>query len=200
MKKDEYIILVNRENLCPPHLNFEFVDSHSKFNSGILLEKETFECWKQFQNQALLDGYEIEIESAYRSKEHQKQVMDEVILEKGYDHAVKYVAMPGYSEHQTGLAIDVCLKKGDRYLIDHELTNLDITEYLKTKSHNFGFIIRYPKGKEDITGYNYEPWHLRYVGIELANFLYENDLTLEEYYLNYDKEMTYETVRGSKLR
>lgn len=183
-KNNEYSILVNRENKCPDNLNFTLVDSYSKFKSGILVEKLTFEHWKEFQKQALIDGYEIEIESAYRSKDYQENVMNEIINEKGLEHALKYVAKPGYSEHQTGLAIDVCLKKDDKYLIDHDLINLDLPDYISNNAYKFGFIVRYPKGKEHITKYNYEPWHLRYIGIKLAKYLYDNDLSLEEYYKN----------------
>lgn len=181
---DLYTILVNKDNQCPDNLNFEIVDVNSLYMNDRYLEKEAFNMWKLFQEQAKKDGFHIEIESGYRSKELQQQIWDEIVLEKGLEHTKKYVAVPGYSEHQTGLALDICLEENGKYYCDTEFTDHKVVKYIADNAYRFGFIVRYPKGKEEITGYNYEPWHIRYVGLELAKELTDNNLTLEEYYDN----------------
>lgn len=133
-----------------------------------------------------MNGFQLDVDSAYRSKEYQEKVMNEIIKEKGIEYARKYVAVPGYSEHQTGLAIDICLKRGNDFIYDDDLLGTGVIEFIEENAHKFGFILRYPKGKENITKYNYEPWHLRYVGLKLADYLYSKDITLEEYY--YEKK------------
>lgn len=96
------------------------------------------------------------------------------------------VALPGTSEHESGLAIDCGIVIDGEY-IDELPENAPITKWIHENCYKYGFILRYPKGKEEITGYKYEPWHLRYVGPKLAKYLTENDLTLDEYYLNKDR-------------
>ena len=91
-----------------------------------------------------------------------------------------YLAVPGFSEHHTGLALDIS------NLEDGLTKNNNKTyEYLRNNAHKFGFILRYPKGKEWITGYAYEPWHYRFVGIDAAKIIYEEGLTFEEYHAKY---------------
>ena len=113
--------------------------------------------------------------SAYRSYKSQVRVLKDEISSKGVDYANKYVAKPGKSEHQSGLSIDVT----------NEARCFDKTspeaQWLANNAYRFGFILRYPEGKEDITGYNYEPWHIRYVGKDAAKEIYEKNITLEEY-------------------
>lgn len=118
--------------------------------------------------------------SGYRSYETQERVYNSHVATKGQEAADKVSARPGHSEHQTGLAMDVTCEAVN-YKLEEVLGELPEGIFLAEHAHEYGMIIRYPKGKSDITGYNYEPWHLRYVGIKLATFLYENELTLEEY-------------------
>ena len=104
--------------------------------------------------------------------------------ECGMDYVKKYVAPPGYSEHHTGLVIDISIINKDKLICDNE--DMIAQQKLFSKIHKqlpkYGFILRYPKDKEDITGYNYEPWHLRYVGSKkIAKEIMDNNLTLEEY-------------------
>lgn len=181
-KEKMYGILVNKSHACPEYLPFNLVDCHSPIGKNRKLEELTFENWKKLQRKIAQEGYVIEIESAYRSKSYQETVMREIELEKGVEYASKYVAKPGYSEHQTGLALDFCLKEGDRYLFDQELNGSGVLKVVYDNIASFGFILRYPKGKENITGYDHEPWHLRYVGLDLARKLTEGKKTLEEYY------------------
>ena len=133
-------------------------------------------------------GLNIIVDSGYRSYEYQQNVWDYNVLEKGLEHTLKYVAPPGTSEHQTGLAIDFACFRNDKYL-DNLTENDPELMWLMQNAHQYGFILRYPKGKEDITGYNFEPWHFRYVGVNLSEYIYKNNLTLEEFYLLNDKTM-----------
>ena len=119
--------------------------------------------------------------SAYRSYARQYTIYATNLATRGLAHTNRYSAAPGRSEHQTGLAIDISCASENFTL---ETTFADTPEgiWVAKNAHRFGFILRYPKDKEDITGYNYEPWHIRYVGTELAGQLYETGLTLDEYY------------------
>lgn len=140
-------------------------------------------------------GYELCGVSGYRSYYRQYQIFTNNILTKGKEHTLLYSAVPGASEHQTGLAMDVSCKSL-RYDLSTSFSETPEGIWLAQNAHRFGYIIRYPKGKAHITGYAYEPWHIRYVGKGLAKYLYENDLTLEEYYnytpgKNFDFEKKY---------
>lgn len=124
-------------------------------------------------------GFPLIVDSAYRSGVYQKQILENEIKLKGSD-AYKFVALPGASEHQTGLAIDFAYYKDGVYS-DEILESDKEAIWLKENAYKYGFILRYPKGKEDITGFNFEPWHYRFVGLELALELYQTNQTLEEY-------------------
>lgn len=113
--------------------------------------------------------------SAYRSYKSQKRIYNDRVKSQGQVLSDLYVAKPGYSEHQTGLCIDVTNQ--DKYLVKGTIES----DWLEKNCYRFGFIIRYPEGKQSITGIEYEPWHIRYVGEEAANYIYSNGITLEEY-------------------
>ena len=121
----------------------------------------------------------IYIKSGYRSYATQKYVFQRNARRYGTKKANTFSAKAGQSEHQTGLAIDICVYKDNKCYIEQELTYFDEISWLRRNSHRFGFVFRYTEEKEDITGYNYEPWHLRYVG-NMASYLYYNNLVLEE--------------------
>lgn len=119
--------------------------------------------------------------SAYRSYARQYTIYATNLATRGIAHTNRYSAAPGRSEHQTGLAIDIsCASEG--YGLETTFADTPEGIWVAENAHRFGFILRYPKDKEAITGYNYEPWHIRYVGTELAGYLYETGLTLDEYY------------------
>ena len=111
------------------------------------------------------------------------------VKRQGLEHTTKYSATPGFSEHQTGLAIDVSADSVNNRL-DESFGDSTEGKWLAENAHLYGFIIRYPKDKTKITGYSYEPWHIRYVGKPLAKYIYENNLCLEEYY-NFKPSMDY---------
>lgn len=135
---------------------------------------------KSFENMvkdALLCNHKIIAISTYRSYEYQEKLYNYYVKTRGKKYASTCSAKPGYSEHQTGLAVDVEGSNGDYNKFDQSKE----FEWMKDNCFKYGFILRYPKGKEKITGYKYEPWHYRYVGYYLAKHLYDNNLVLEEY-------------------
>ena len=136
---------------------------------------------KEYGYITVILNYYFDIESGYRSYEYQEKIYNEIVREKGFNYALRSVAKPGYSEHQTGLAIDICIYKDGKSYIEHDIEDYPETKWLHTNAHKYGFILRYPKDKEEITGYMYEPWHLRYVG-DISLYIYNNNLALEEYY------------------
>ncbi len=123
---------------------------------------------------ALKDGAKLRIISGFRSYDYQEKIYNIYVKEFGEEKTNTFSAKPGHSEHQTGLAIDIC-EDSDKFIGTKE------DKWLQKNAYKFGFIIRYPKGKEDITGYKYEPWHLRYIGRKHSKKICCNNLTLEEY-------------------
>ena len=119
--------------------------------------------------------------SGYRSYARQKQIYDKNIATRGQTATDSVSAKPGGSEHQTGLTIDVSAQSVN-FRLDQSFGDTKEGKWLAKNAHLYGFIIRYPYGKSKITGYSYEPWHIRFVGKTVATYLYENELTLEEYY------------------
>lgn len=113
--------------------------------------------------------------SGFRSYSTQKSLYQKYVKRDGQAVADTYSARPGYSEHQTGFAFDI-----NRASMSFEGTKEAV--WLEQNAYKYGFIMRYPKGKESITGYQYEPWHYRYVGVERAQKLFSSGLTIEEYY------------------
>lgn len=151
----------------------ESVHSLRKVAADALIEM--FEAAKE-------DGLELAGVSGYRSHAIQKILYENYVARDGEEAANKYSAKPGHSEHSTGLAMDVADISG-KCPARNCFADMEEAAWVAENAHRFGFIIRYPKGKEEITGYQYEPWHLRYVGVELASILYENEWTMEEFFL-----------------
>lgn len=127
------------------------------------------------------EGYILYARSGYRSYNTQTSLYTSYVDSYGQKAADKYSAKPGQSEHQTGLSIDITCKAMNLKL-DDTFADTDEGKWVAENAHRFGYIIRYPKGKEDITGYMYEPWHIRYLGVEVATKVYESGLALEEYF------------------
>lgn len=124
---------------------------------------------------AALDGIELFVRSGFRSFETQTDLYNRYVSNDGKDEADRYSARPGHSEHQTGLAFDM-------NSLDESFSETKEGIWLATHCPEYGFIIRYPKEKEEITGYMYEPWHIRYLGVETAKAVAESGLCLEEYF------------------
>ena len=185
-------VLVNKEHILDKDyvpLEMYVVDENEnnfhQFKDASLkpmLRSDIKEYVDKLINDAQGLGLPIIVDSGYRSFKYQQVVLDALIKEKG-DEAYKLVALPGASEHQTGLAIDFAYYENGIYNDDVKENDKEAI-WLKNNAWKYGFILRYPKGKEDVTGYNFEPWHFRFVGLKLAKYLFKNDLTLEEYYKN----------------
>ncbi len=185
-------VLVNKEHILDKDyvpLEMYVVDENEgnfhQFKDASLkpmLRSDIKEYVDKLINDAQELGLPIIVDSGYRSFKYQQVVLDALIKEKG-DEAFKLVALPGASEHQTGLAIDFAYYENGIYNDDVKENDKEAI-WLKNNAWKYGFILRYPKGKENVTGYNFEPWHFRFVGLKLAKYLFKNDLTLEEYYKN----------------
>lgn len=179
------LILVNKSNslsrnyqpddLVIPNIRFDNIADdmvqYVRYDAAIALE----ELFQSAERQ----GINLIAVSGYRSYSYQDNVYRNEVNTVGRIEADKYVAKAGESEHQTGLSMDIL---SDEYLsLDDGFENTIAFSWLEDNMSKFGFILRFPKGKEDITGYSYEPWHIRYVGISAATEIMEEGLTLEEY-------------------
>ena len=157
------ILLVNKDYGLPP-----------TFGNGD--DPTALAKLQQLQRDAQAQGINISNSySGYRSYQYQTQLYNNYVNLHGEEEANTFSAKPGFSEHQTGLTFD--LKDFNGQLVEDPITS----QWIKDNCAKYGFIVRYPEGKEDITGYIYEPWHLRYVGEEAANQIMNNNTTLEQY-------------------
>ena len=158
-------------------INTECIDSKC-FSS------QTWNAWNSMKDAATFDGIHLRIGSGYRSYEFQNQIYMNYVARDGQAAADTYSARPGHSEHQTGLAMDICSTNSSVPCITSGFDNSAEAKWLSANCYKYGFIIRYPQGKEDKTGYKYESWHIRYVGTELAKTLHNNGnwISIEEYF------------------
>lgn len=124
-------------------------------------------------------GHALMVGSAYRSATYQDALFKTYVAQSGYDLADKYSAHPGFSEHQTGLAVDLSTTSQQCFLSECFINTGD-GQWLSENAYKYGFTLRYLKGKEAITGYNFEPWHYRYVGVDLATALHQSGISLDE--------------------
>lgn len=144
------------------------------------LNKECYDAFlKMFEAaQAAGPEFAFKLKSAYRSYDTQVSTYNYWVSQDGKDIADTYSARAGYSEHQTGYAFDI----RDYNYVHEDYSKSTSFTWVSQNAHKYGFIIRFPEGKEHITGYQYESWHYRYCGIECATYIYENNITFEEYY------------------
>lgn len=169
-----------------------YIDEHVWVNKSYSLPKnygpngitrQTNAAFKAMYNAAKADGLNLVITSGYRTWNKQSQMFQTYVKLETFENAIVHAARPGHSEHQTGEALDMVTldpKKPSSEQTDNKV----ITEWLVKNAHRYGFILRYPEGTTDITGYIFEPWHYRYVGLPLAEILHNdgNWITVEEYY------------------
>jgi len=184
--KNEYLILVNKHHTIPanyipndliePNVPFSFQGKDPKRQ----MRQVAAHALEQLFKVANENKIELYAQSGYRSFERQKAIFAYNANKKGKSVANQTSAIPGQSEHQTGLAMDVTSKEVHFDLIEGFAQTKE-GEWLTKEAPKYGFIIRFPKGKEQITGYQYEPWHLRYVGREIAEEITDKGITLEEY-------------------
>jgi len=152
-------------------------ESCVKGNNNQYLSKVAQVAFEKMCDAALEEDMHILANSAYRSYTDQQNVYDTYLNLYGQNYVDNYVAVPGFSEHQTGLALDVAAKDYNTFKTSPEYT------WMLENAYKYGFILRYPQEKQDITGYKYEAWHFRYVGLEAAKYIQENNITYEEYYV-----------------
>ncbi|MEQ6378546.1 M15 family metallopeptidase [Bacillaceae bacterium S4-13-56] len=164
------------ENLVVPNVPFSFSGEDEKR----YVREDTASALEELFAGASEEGIELVAVSGYRSYERQAVLYNHYVNTNGKEYADKFSAQPGKSEHQTGLSMDVSAAVVT-YRLVQDFGNTTEGEWLKNNAHQYGFIIRYPEGKSHITGYSYEPWHIRYVGKEMAKEIYGQDVTLEEY-------------------
>lgn len=191
MKDLDIEILINKENLLPkyyiPNKLVILDENKNNFHKYIdpklkpMIRSDILSDLSNLLNDAKKNGYNIIVDSGYRSYNYQRKILNKKIKEIGEERAYQIVAIPGSSEHQSGLCIDIAYLYNGIY--DDNVTENDKEViWLINNCHKYGFILRYPKNKEKITGYSFEPWHYRYVGKRLAKILHDNNETLEEYY------------------
>lgn len=175
------LILINKYNyLTEDYIpeNLEPIDI-AYARSGMQLVSEAKEAFETLSQEAKKDGMTIIAMSSYRSYDYQENLYNNYVKTDGKEAADTYSARVGYSEHQTGLAVDV-------YNKELPYTSFEQTEeftWMQENAYKYGFILRFPKDKVNITGYQYEAWHYRYVGKEAAKYIHNHNITLEEYYV-----------------
>lgn len=181
---DWNLILVNSENPLPSKFEVKTANIGNR-----PMDERIVEIVKQMVADAKADGVDLLICSSYRSVDRQIVLFNQEIQdfknqgyndEDAYTEASKWVAIPGTSEHHTGLALDIVTPTYQS--LDFGFEETDAFKWLYSHCTNYGFILRYPKDKTDITKIVYEPWHYRYVGVEAAKYIHENNLCLEEYF------------------
>ncbi|WP_123039472.1 M15 family metallopeptidase [Cohnella candidum] len=165
------------QDLVTPNVGFSFSGDSPKKK----MRKEAAAALEKLFAGAKKAGITLKAVSGYRSYVTQKALFDNYAKKDGIAAANRYSAHPGQSEHQTGLAMDVSAPSV-KYQLDEKLGETKEGQWLASHAAEYGFVIRYPKGKESITGYSYEPWHVRYVGQEAATVIARNKLTLEQYF------------------
>lgn len=201
-----YDILVNKSNLLDKDYipdNLIITDNNeNNFHNykdptlKPMIVKYILSFFIKMQEDMKKEGLFIIVDSGYRSYNYQQIIYNENIKQHGIKRTKRFVALPGSSEHQTGLAIDIALIRNGKYIDNIKESDPEV-KWLIKNSYKYGFILRYPKGKERITGYSFEPWHYRFVGIELATFLKNENITLEEYYFNKDY---YDKLKNNKQK
>lgn len=181
---DELFILVNKNNkLDTDYVPNTLVESDIDFEEYIeckQLDERASNAAKEMFNAALNDNINLIAISGYRSYSVQENLYNSRVEVKGIEKTRQYTAEPGASEHQTGLAIDIVCN--DYPYLDEGFENTDAFKWLVNNCYKYGFILRYQKGKEDITGYNYEPWHFRYIGNDdIAKDIMDRGICFEEF-------------------
>lgn len=174
----KYRINTIKKNLVPVD-NCQYIKRKEDMKICDIALQKYVELYKEMVN----NGLDVVVYSSFRTIEYQTQIYNRGIFE----NELSLIAKPLYSEHHTGLAID--LSTNELGLTSHFEKSKEFI-FLKENAHKYGFILRYPKDKTKITGYDYEPWHYRYVGKEIATICYMEKLCLEEYYYNYIEIIT----------
>jgi D-alanyl-D-alanine carboxypeptidase len=208
---DWRIILVNRDHMLPEELNIELEKITKNAHPNMKVDRRILRDYQDMVTAANEDGINLYLRSSFRTIKLQKSYYDatfNVYKSQGFSNedaaskVLEYIQYPGASEHHTGLALDIISVEWQKD--GKELTDLfDTTnafKWLNIHAANYGFILRYPKEKEKVTGINYEPWHYRYVGKEVAVYLKEKNLTLEEYHSRVNENVAKLVSNGADIK
>lgn len=172
-------MLVNKYNMLPEDFEPDdliVIDSNYRNDDVQMGAKVAVEAFKEMYRAAAKDGLGLVINSGYRSYETQEDLCNTYRSLYGDNYVNRYVSLPGFSEHQTGLAFDIGSTSSNIFAESKEY------EWMLDNSYKYGFILRFSKSNENITGFRSEPWHYRYVGKEIATYIYEHNISFEEYY------------------
>ena len=188
MKQTDYMILVNEDHRLPENYTdtIELLSVKNAVGEGYQIEKKTYEAFLRLREDLLQnDNIQIELISVYRTVAEQEEIYARYTREHGPEYARTYVAIPGHSEHHTGIAIDVGILQDGKLI--HSVAGLlaasDLFAVIQAKLPRYGFILRYPKGKEAVTRIGYESWHFRYIySPEIATDITDRGLCFEEYW------------------
>ena len=180
---DQYNVLVNKyHSLSKDYVPKDLEDIDTKYAiKGMKMVSYAKDAFEEMSKAALKDKMHILAMSTYRSYDYQVNLYNKYAKKDGVDAANTYSAKAGFSEHQTGLAVDV-------YNGSTSYTSIEKTKefnWMQENAYKYGFIMRYPKDKEKETGYKYEAWHYRYIGKEIAKYIHDNKITYEEYYVRF---------------
>ena len=174
------LIVVNAWNELPEDYSVELTE----LSNGQKVDSRIYPYLQEMFDAARAEGVYPVVREGYRTEEEQQEILDDKIqtyINQGYSQsraertAKEWVALPGTSEHQLGIAVDINADKS-------KCSNEEVYAWLAENAYKYGFILRYPMGKQEITGTSYEPWHYRYVGVEAAKEIYERQICLEEYF------------------
>lgn len=174
------LIVVNRWNELPEDYDVELTE----LSNGQMVDSRIYPYLQEMFDAGRTEDVYPVVREGYRTAEEQQEILDDKIqsyINQGYSQvkaertAKEWVALPGTSEHQLGIAVDINADKS-------KCSNEDVYEWLAENAYKYGFVLRYPPGKQKITGTSYEPWHYRYVGEEAAKEIYEREICLEEYF------------------
>lgn len=180
VKEYSELVLMNKYRKLPESFEpeaLELISEGYTEHEDIYLAKVAYENFKKMADDSKGKNLSLVVNSGYRDYNSQQKTYDLYVKSYGQKYAETYAALPGYSEHQTGLAVDVGARGAKTFASTEEY------KWMLDNAYKYGFVLRYPKDKVKITGYNYEPWHYRYVGEKIAKYIYENDLTFDEYYV-----------------
>jgi len=178
----DFVLIVNKYyHLNEDYVPTDLVNVNNKYyyGSNHRVRKVLYDAFIDMWNQAYNEGIYLIINSSYRDYQSQAEVYDDYKNSQGTTYADSIAARPGYSEHQTGLSIDIFSKENTT---TSNFKNSTAHIWLINNAHKYGFIQRYQEGKENITGFKEESWHWRYVGVEAASYIHDSNITFDEYY------------------
>ena len=181
-----YLIAVNKQNPLLPDWEKQIRTIHftNCVGDDVEVEEKAYKAYLKLKEKLEDEGIFVDLDSALRSISAQQKIVDDFTQKYGNDYTAKTVARPGYSEHHTGLALDLILIVDGKIIYENEdlVMFTEIWQRIHELITDYGFILRYPKGKEHITGYAYEPWHIRYLDdVDIARRIVTEGVTLEEY-------------------